>query len=212
MIWIPFSCCFPERFLPFFVGLRMSFLREVAIAQLWDSLWRDTSRTWQTSKWGHTQPLLSCLSLQQTSPGIYLQVQVVGCHGNSLEWGLFALFLLSSLKLCHYQYSTGTRVYLPSPASPDCQSIYVSACLSSPPPLSLSHSLCWSLPAFLLKHHPLLWLVNLQYSSIKDLFTASASFPAPQLGYSMYLQSLCSASNVQMSTRQRQWRKDSAIK
>lgn len=27
-------------------------------------------------------PLLSCLSLQQTSPGTYLQVQVVGRHGN----------------------------------------------------------------------------------------------------------------------------------
>lgn len=81
-------------------------LHNTGLTLVW---WGDTWKTWQTKKPGHT-PLLSRLSLLQISPGTYLQVQVAGRHGNSWEWGLFALFLLSSLKPCHYPYSTGTRV------------------------------------------------------------------------------------------------------
>lgn len=100
--------------------------------------WGDTWRTWQTVKPGHTRLPCPASPSCQTSPGTYLQVQVVGRHGNCREWGLFALFLLSSLKPCHYPYSTGTRVYLYARSLPDCQSMCLSACLSI--------CLCQSLP------------------------------------------------------------------
>lgn len=49
-------------------------------------------------------PLLHPLGL--TSNFRWLVVMVT-----ARVWGLFALFLLSSLKPCHYPYSTGPRVY-----------------------------------------------------------------------------------------------------
>lgn len=43
----------------------------------------DTSRAWQTVKGGHAHLACPASPLLQPSPEIYLQVQVVGCHGNS---------------------------------------------------------------------------------------------------------------------------------
>ena len=125
----------------------------------------------------HTH-LLSHLSLLRTSPGTCLQVQVVGRHGNCWEWGLFALFLLSSLKPCHYLYSTGTHVYLYAPAGlivslSLCQ--FISLCQglpSSPPGFSLQSTAVPSLHRWFihLPHLPLYLLHNWSTTCICTYF------------------------------------------
>ena len=102
------------------------------------------------------------------------------------EWGLFALFLLSSLKPCHYPYSTGTRVYLRAPACLIVRLFFVRppVCLSvsCPPPPRLLSSLFFSLPSRSVHH-----------SSITHSFATSASFSRAQLDHCMRPYTLCSA-------------------
>lgn len=88
----------------------------------------------------HTS-LLSRLSLLQTSPGTYLQVQVVGRHGNCRRVRAICIvsaFISKTMSLSiQYRYSC----LFVCPSLPDCQSICLSACSSiclcqRPPSLS----------------------------------------------------------------------------
>lgn len=144
-----------------------------AFAQHWDNL-RAVGRYMEDMANCKTRthtPLLSPPPLlpRQTSHGTYLQVQVVGRHGNCWEWGLFALFLLSSPKPCHYPYSTDTHVYLYAPPClivrlcvrpPACLSESIWLCLYSRLFLCCPVNLCTLYPTTIHSPHLPLYLVH----------------------------------------------------